>query len=263
MNWWGKVIGGTFGFMLGGPLGALFGAALGNYFDGGVAAVGRGGATPGLGSTARVQTAFFTATFSIMGYIAKSDGRVSPEEIDLAQQVMNQMQLNAAQKKVAQRLFNEGKQPGFPADDVLAQFRRESFRRRNLIWMFMEIVAATAFADGKLESQERAKLAGIATALGITRQEFENLLLRLSGEARFGGGGSSAGQLEAAYALLGIRPDASDEVLKKAYRRLMSQHHPDKLVSKGLPEEMMQVAKEKTQEIKAAYELIRNHRHSG
>ena len=66
--------------------------------------------------------------------------------------------------------------------------------------------------------------------------------------------------LKDAYRLLGVSDGASDAELKKAYRRLMSQHHPDKLVAKGLPEQMVKDATEKTQQIKAAYELIRKSR---
>ena len=67
-------------------------------------------------------------------------------------------------------------------------------------------------------------------------------------------------QLSSAYALLNVAEDASDAEIKKAYRRLLSQHHPDKLVAKGLPEEMMKMAAEKTHQIRKAYEIIREQR---
>ena len=143
MSWWGKVVGGTFGFMMGGPLGALLGAALGNYFDTGLDGINLDDSL-GLGATERVQSVFFTTTFAVMGYIAKSDGRVTKDEIALADQVMRRMNLNERQRTVAINLFNEGKKPHFPVHEVLAQFKRESFRRRNLVQMFLEIVVATA-----------------------------------------------------------------------------------------------------------------------
>ncbi|KZZ15482.1 hypothetical protein A3751_17250 [Oleiphilus sp. HI0080] len=71
---------------------------------------------------------------------------------------------------------------------------------------------------------------------------------------------NSASQLEEAYDVLGLEKECSDQELKRAYRRLMSQHHPDKLVAKGLPEEMMKLATEKTQQIKEAYELVKRNR---
>ena len=97
MSWWGKVVGGTFGFMLGGPLGALMGVSLGNYFDGGLNAQS---SRLGLGATERVQSAFFTTTFALMGYVAKSDGKVTRDEIEVAERVMSQMRLTMQQREV-------------------------------------------------------------------------------------------------------------------------------------------------------------------
>lgn len=254
MSWWGKVVGGAFGFMMGGPLGALMGAALGNYFDGGL------NNTLGVGATERVQSVFFTTTFAVMGYIAKIDGKVTKDEIQMAEQVMRQMQLTPQQRRVAVNLFNEGKKEGFPVHAVLEQFRKEVSRRRNLVQMFLEIVIATALADGALHTAEQRVLQDIANDLGYSKSDFDDLLGRINGQAHFVSQESIKDRLKAAYELLGVTPDASEREVKKAYRRQMSQHHPDKLVAKGLPEEMMDIATAKTQEIKAAYELITSHR---
>lgn len=264
MAWWGKVIGGALGFMLGGPLGAVLGAALGHNFDRGLGMVLRD-QQYAAGDTERVQAAFFTATFSIMGHIAKADGRVSETEIALARQVMAQMRLSEAQRQAAMRLFNEGKQPEFPLAGVLDQFRRETHRRRHLIQMFLEIQIYTALADGELHDLERSALLQICRHLGYSRAQFEQLVAMVQAQQQFAGGagrgpGPQRASLEDAYAVLGIDKSASDAEVKKAYRRLTSQHHPDKLVAKGLPEEMMEVAKRKTQEIRAAYDRIREAR---
>lgn len=257
MSWWGKVVGGAFGFMLGGPIGALLGAALGHNFDRGLSLEqGQGGA-----QTERIQTAFFTTTFSVMGHLAKADGRVSADEISMAEHVMRQMNLQPEQRRVAVRLFNEGKQDDFPLYEVLDQFHRECHRRINLIQMFLEILIATALADGRLDDAERGVLLSICQHLGIPRPYFEQLLAMVRGQQNFAGEGSAGGiatgaRLKDAYAVLGVKESATDDEIKKAYRRLMNQHHPDKLVAKGLPEEMMKIATEKTQEIKAAYEKV-------
>ena len=245
--------------MLGGPLGALLGAALGNYFDSGLDSAGAGNFL-GRGSTERVQLAFFTATFSIMGYIAKSDGRVSKSEIELAERIMGQMQLSPRQRQFAVDLFNKGKQDDFPILQVLAQFRQEAARRSTLLQMFLEIIVATAFADGALDARERTLLQTIASELGFSPRQFDHLLERVSGQTQLGQTESSERQLQAAYKSLGVGEDVSDTQLKKAYRRQMNQHHPDKLVAKGLPDEMMEIATRKAQEIKAAYELIKSSR---
>ena len=245
--------------MMGGPIGAVLGAALGNYFDGGLDGIALDGSL-GVGATERVQSAFFTTTFAVMGYVAKSDGRVTRDEIALAEQVMQQMQLNPDQRELAINLFNEGKKDDFPIHEVLSQFKRECRRRRNLVQMFLEIVIATAQADGQMDNSEQDILESVASDLGWSAQEFEQLLQMVSGQANFGEQESVAEKLEAAYKLLGIDESVNDQELKKAYRRLMNQHHPDKLVAKGLPEEMIDIATQKTQDVKAAYELIKSHR---
>jgi len=268
MSWWGKVIGGTFGFMLGGPLGALFGAALGHNVD-----LGRRRGPPMGGAGGehvddreRTQTAFFTTTFAVMGHLAKTDGRITPAEIQAATTIMEQMGLSPEQKKVARGLFNQGKQPHFDLDEVLVQFRRECHWRRNLLRMFLEIQLHAAYADGELNPDERHLLMHICEKVGFSRYEFNILEAMVRAERNYRGGprarhAAEAGMpLEDAYAILSVKRDANQQEVKRAYRRLMSQHHPDKLVAKGLPEEMIRVATQKTQEIKAAYEKVREAR---
>lgn len=256
MSWWGKIVGGGFGFMLGGPLGALMGAALGHHFDKGLSNL----EGVGVGNQQRTQAAFFSASFSIMGYLAKVDGHVSRDEIAMAQHVMAQMNLSAEQKKAAIALFNEGKQPDFPLDAVLQQFRMECHRRTNLMQMFMEILISTAMADGRLHDQESSAITYIGQQLGFNPSYIQQLLNMVGAQSHFTGTAQSAASIDDAYTVLGVDKNTSDVDLKKAYRRLMSQHHPDKLVAKGMPEEMIKLANEKTHEIKAAYELIKKSR---
>ena len=262
MSWWGKVLGGTFGFMLGGPIGALVFAALGHSFDRGLELADDDGMFP-RGSQERVQTVFFTASFSVMGAICKADGRVTEDEIELARQVMGQMQLSEEQRKAAIKLFDEGKKPGFPLDEVLQQFRRELGFRTNLLQMFMEIQLYAAYADGVMHAGELKLLRHVCQVLGFPRSQFEKLDAGI--RAQFHHQGDSGGRqgeisLSDAYDVLGISKKASDAEVKRAYRRLLSQHHPDKLVSKGLPEEMIKIATDRTHEIRTAYEKIKKER---
>jgi len=252
MSWWGKIAGGAFGFMLGGPLGAALGAALGHQFDKGLSNAPR----IALNNQEQVQAAFFTAAFSVMGHIAKADGRVSESEIALAQRVMAQMKLNDEQRQAAIELFNRGKRDDFSVNEVLDQLRQVSHRNRNLLRIFLEIQIQAALADGVVDDAEYRVLQQIAERLGFDRGQIRQLLDMLQA-GRAGAAAQSGPSLEDAYRTLGVSPEASDAEVKKAYRRLMNQHHPDKLVSKGLPEEMIEVATEKTQAIKAAYEQIK------
>lgn len=261
MGWWGKLVGGALGFAMGGPLGALLGAALGHNIDQGMAGSGRDWI--GAGDQARIQTAFFTATFSIMGHLAKADGRVSPEEIAMAEQVMSQMRLNEEQRKAAVKLFQEGKSADFPLDEVLVQLRQECHRRRNLMQMFLEILISTALADGRFDPNEEQLLYRIGDGLGFPKSIFDRLIAMVRAQQRFsekGSAGMGQASTKDAYDVIGVSTDVSNETVKRAYRRLMNQHHPDKLVSKGLPEEMIRIATEKTQEIKAAYDRIKQER---
>ena len=271
MSWWGKLIGGYFGFMLGGPLGALLGAAVGHGFDRGIKTI-REGDLPPPGDQERVQTAFFTATFSVLGHLAKADGVVTRDEIRFAESVMVQMNLSPEMKRTAIRLFNEGKSPDFQLDEVIGQFAREVGRRRNLTRMFLEIQMQAAYGDGQMTRAEEQVLLRICRPLGVAEYEFRILAKMTEAHFRFqqhaGQGAGGRGQpaqpqgptLDEAYGLLGLSSGASDADVKKAYRRLMSQHHPDKLVAKGLPEEMMKVAAHKTHEIRQAYERIKEAR---
>jgi len=250
MAWWGTFLGGTLGFVFGGPLGALIGAALGGNFDRGI---NMGGGID-MGNQERVQAAFFTTTFSVMGHIAKADGHVSPHEISAAQNIMTQMQLSEAQRKAAVKFFDQGKSSDFPLEDILHQFKKECHRRRNLIQMFVEIQISTAMADGKVDASEKRILYTIGEILGFSRSQIDHLF-NIANGARASVDNSLT--LTQAYKIIGVEKGSSEAEIKKAYRRLMSQHHPDKLVAKGLPDEMIALATEKTQEIRKAYDLIK------
>ena len=240
--------------MLGGPLGALLGAAIGHQLDKNLVVA----LDVNVGQTQRTQAAFFATVFSVMGYVAKADGKVSEDEIGLAQQLMAQMRLSSEQRRAAIELFNQGKQSGFELNAVLQQFRSECHRQRNLMQMFLEILIATAMADGALHSAEHEALKRVTHQLGFGDYHLEQLISMIG--ARHPAQPAASRTLEDAYQILGVLADASDDDVKKAYRRLMSQHHPDKLVSKGLPEEMIRLATEKTADIKSAYEQIRSAR---
>ena len=261
MAWWGKALGGAFGFMVGGPLGALMGIAFGHNFDRGMKNLGHGGA--GDADHDRIQAAFFTATFSVMGYIAKADGKVSRQEIQLAEAVMRHLGLDGEMREAAKKLFNEGKSEDFPIDEVLDQFKQETRRRSTLIQMFLEMQLQLAYADGVMHAAEQELLEHVCQRLGVPLEQLKRLEEMVKagfGNRSYQASGSSKGSLKEAYALLGLDKSVNDAELKKAYRRLMSQHHPDKLVAKGLPDEMIKDATEKTQQIKSAYDQVREAR---
>jgi len=260
MKIWGKVFGFLFGFMLSKNLfGALLGMWLGHRFD-----KGMDGNFDDLAqySEEKRQAAFFYSTFASMGFVAKANGQVSQHEIAFATAYMDKLGLRGALRQQAQDAFNEGKMAGFPLDQHLKKFRRICINRHDLLLLFLEIQIQVAFADGSLDDDERQALHRVAKLLGFAARELDQLLEMIIAGAQFhqqektGAKVSTAEQLNNAYALLGVNQSSSDRDIKKAYRKLMSQHHPDKLVAKGLPPEMMNIAKQKTQDIQAAYEMI-------
>lgn len=269
MSWWGKLVGGALGFAMGGPIGAIIGAVAGHQLDAGLRKAAehdrlQGGAD--YVQQERVQTVFFTTVFSVMGHLAKADGRVSESEIQMARNIMQQMQLDEQQKQFAIDLFRKGKEADFPLDDVIEQFREEVGRQRNLKQMFIEILLHAAYADGLMHEAERQLFIRICSRLGFSQMQFRMLESMVRAQQAFHGRTQHeaprprADLLQEAYEALGVTATASDAEVKKAYRRQMNQHHPDKLVARGLPEEMIKLANEKTQEIKAAYETIRKAR---
>jgi DnaJ like chaperone protein len=264
VNWWGKLVGGTFGFILGGPLGALLGAAIGHQLDKGQTRRIQGNVSGrrGIGERERIQSAFFTATFAVLGKVAKADGRVSPNEIALAEAIMARMDLSEELRQTAIELFRQAKNADFPLDPVLDQLRQECHGSQHLLRMFLAIQLQAAYADGHMDRTEESLLLHICHRLGVSELAFRQIEALVRAEREFSGRGQVAEErletanMDQAYAILGISPATSDEEVTKAYRRLRSQHHPDKLASQGLPEEMMRLASQKSHEIRMAYEQI-------
>ncbi|HVN99661.1 MAG TPA: co-chaperone DjlA [Steroidobacteraceae bacterium] len=266
--WNGKLIGAALGWFLGGgPLGAALGLLVGHQFD------NQAEPSDGLGadSAARVQALYFPAVFRVMGHVAKADGRVSEQEIAAARAVMAALRLSPEQVRQAIGYFGEGKQPDFSLDAALAELRPLLRAYPQLALFFMEIQLQAALGGGGLSAAPRARLVRAANLLGLASDDFTRLETlmrwRMQGGAPGAGGASGGGargsaaaeaeRLRQAYALLDTAPGASDAEVVKAYRRQMSRNHPDKLQANGLPESMLERAKERTQQIQAAYELVR------
>ena len=276
MNWGGKIIGGTLGLVALGPFGAALGALIGHQFDTGQISLAMfvGGPDPRV-----VNELFFPTAFRVMGHIAKADGRVTEQEIASARAVMYAMHLQPEQIQAAISYFTEGKQPGFDLDAALGRLRASIARNPDLAQFFVEIQLQASLAGNGLSEVPRARLQRVALLLGLSATDFARLesLLRFRQGASMGGGGNSGGagagsgagmgaaaasneRVAQAYSLLEASDQMSDEDVVKAYRRQMSRHHPDKLKANGLPPSMLERAKERTQQIQSAYELIRERR---
>ena len=266
-TWWGKIIGALLGYIAAGPAGTVFGLIVGNLFDRGLASHL---ANPHLLYHAQkkqwVQKVFFEATFSVMGHIAKADGRVSTEEIQMAKTLMQEMRLNPQQKEQAKRLFTEGKQSSFNLDIVLNELKRACRDNRELLKLFIDIQYRASQVDG-LSIKKIKALDAIFSCLNFAplHQQYrfyDDFTSSASSqkekpyEQKHYQTQTPKSNLAQAYGLFELNPEATKLEVKKAYRRLLSKNHPDKLIAQGLPESMIKMANDKTHKIRQAYELI-------
>lgn len=349
MSVWGKVVGVIFGAMFAKIPGAVLGLIVGHLFDRGYSQdfnqMGGFGRFFVDKDSVKNQAVFFHALFSVLGHLAKADGRVTEEEIRVATQLMDDMNLMGDTRKEAQQAFREGKAADFPFKDILKEFNESCYGRRDILQIYLEILIQAAYSDGRMDAKEQQILMQVAQHLGFKKQEFLYLISAFEAELRFrqsrqqqssrssqstenrstgrawrprskaeqkksrgeqaeetwddfdeeayydkqreqysrknykdrggwedSGRGSSnygsgrkqysqtysqADKLRDAYRILGVSEKADGKTIKKAYRKLMNEHHPDKLISKGLPKQALDIAKQKAQDVQAAYEVIK------
>ena len=275
----GRILGTLFGFMFARIPGAILGYIVGHFFDKGYSQDFNqmGGFSRFFASQDefKQQAIFFHTLFSVMGHIAKADGKVSDAEIRMASSLMDQMGLQGDTRREAQEAFREGKSHDFPLKQVILEFKASCHGRRDILQVYLEILIQAAYIDGKLDRAEQQILENVAHYMGFKDNELLYLLSVFEAEIRFRAGqrhrhqGNSRQQsssysaqqsLNDAYKILGVSESDDDKSIKKAYRKLMSENHPDKLVSKGLPKQALELAKNKTQDIQAAYELVKEKR---
>lgn len=247
------LIGAFVGLLFGGPVGLVFGAA--------VALLVRAWLQQNAGPKLReMQSSYLDAMFAVMGALCKADGVVTSNEVKAAENVFVQLRLSAEQRKAAIAAFNRGKQDGFNLDAELQSFRRNSRGHPALLRMFLQVQISAVAADGQIHPAEHAMLLRIARGLGLPESQVDQLESML----RMGQGGasapSSAQKLADAYQVLGVSAQDSDAVIKRAYRKLMNENHPDKLASQGLPDNMRELAEKKAREITNAYDIVREAR---
>lgn len=209
---------------------------------------------------ASVQGQFLESTFAVMGALCKADGVVTRDEIAIAEAMFERLHLSGEQREIAKEAFNRGKSPGFDLDAEVGAFGRVVHGQRPLLVMFLQIQCSAIAGDGNVHPAEHQMLVRIARLLGLSEADVAQLEALLRTGARGGPSARTQTNLEDAYAALGLTSSATDAEIKKAYRRLISQNHPDKLAGKGLPESMREMAEERTRELNTAYETIKNAR---
>ena len=280
MQYIGKIIGFFLGYQIfHGLFGGIFGAFLGHLADKKLYELGSVRSSI-FGKNLTRQTLFTLTTFAVLGHLAKAKGRVTEEDIQNARNLMAHLNLDAKTQQEAQKAFTLGKEADFPLRNVIREFREACARRQDLLRFFIQVQITAAIQDGELDAQEQQVLFTIAEAMGMSRMQFEQMLGMIMAAQQFSRSGfqqgyyshqqgsysqggysgsyqqSSQPSIDAAYKVLGVTANDDQNTVKRAYRKLMNENHPDKLAAKGLPDEMMELAKEKTQQIQAAYDLI-------
>ncbi len=248
MGWLGKVIGGTIGFALGGPLGAVAGAVFGHAFDS-----GKGEVIPEerlhLNAYENTQLIFFVSAFSMLAKLAKADGRVSKEEVDSIEKIMlYDLNLDPQGRMAAMNIFHTALNSPEPFEIFASQFFRQFSGQPQLLELMIDILFRVAVADGVLGQAEEALIRSGSAVFGFDDAEFARLKSRY------------VQVTQKYYAVLGCNPKDSSDEIKRQYRKLVSEYHPDKIASKGLPEEFMTFAHEKFRQIQEAYEAVRKER---
>ncbi|MBN2425184.1 MAG: TerB family tellurite resistance protein [Calditrichaceae bacterium] len=276
MGFWGKAIGIGFGFMVGGPLGAIIGGLLGHSFD--VSADEFTGkrlfnACPGCGSQAQPtadgkcpdcgynygyarpqqaydrQFLFYVSLTSLAAKMAKADGVVTEDEVRAFDRfVVQELRVPVSERKVIAGLFNKAKNSPDSAVDIARQFRQLIGFQPEVLQTMIQLLFRISMADGKFHPAEDRFIRQVANAFGMSSAQYDQI------KALF------VKSNDKAYQILGISSDASDAEIKSAYKKLVMEYHPDRLMAKGVPEDFIKIANEKMAAINSAYDQIQKER---
>ena len=253
MGWFGKLTFGSLGLLIGGPLGAIAGAALGHHLvDKKGDFVNRSIYTnqePALGHVEQAQAAYFISIFSILGKLAKIDGVVTRDEIAVVDKFIGNLTMGEGEKQFAKQIFSEAKNSAYSIDDFAMQLYQIIKQQPAVLLSFFDVLFQIAAADGTFHSAEETAMKRIKEIFRISDQQFNNMK------------GVYFKDIDKYYKILNCTPESSNQDIKSSYKKLVKDFHPDTIVSKGLPEEFMDFAKKRFQEIQGAYEKIEQERH--
>ena len=252
MSWLGKMIGGTIGFALGGPLGAVAGAAFGHTFVDKKEQVylsSRPGSRDTLSSNEQAQLVFFTAAFSMLAKISKADGNITQKEISAVETFMKiDLQLDENSQQTAINIFRQAVNSSESFDAFARQFYSVFRTQPNIIELMMDVLLRVCVADGGVSAQEEAMLFSATRIFNYSSMDYSRLKSKY------------VKKNNPYYAVLKCNETCSNEEIKKQYRKLVNEYHPDKIEAKGLPEEFVKFANDKFKEIQEAYDHIKQER---
>jgi len=245
MGWLGKMVGGTIGFALGGPLGGIAGAVFGHAFDRSEERTFSGEGRQRLSSGEESQFAFFIGAFSMLAKLSQIDGRVSQEEVTSIEKFMVvDLKLNQQSQAVAMNIFQAAMASPGTFQDFATQFYERFRFQPQLLDVMMDILLRVSIADGALSQSEERLILAAKSIFSISDSQYTAIKSRhIIDDDKY-------------YAILGVTRNDTEETIKKTYRRLVKEYHPDMIASKGLPEEFTKLAEDKFREIQGAYEVV-------
>ena len=271
MGWIGKIVGGTLGFMFGGPLGAIAGAAFGHAFDkskeydridenrrwgfdpddlfGAEDSRFTGYANRRLNRAEYEQMTFFVGTFSLLAKLIKADGEVREIELKAVDSFMrNDLRLDPGSMASAKQIFNSALSSDEPYSDIASQFYKAFKSQPQILELLLDILFRVANSDGTVSKPEGKLILETARIFHYEQWQYDRIKERY------------VTVTDRHYAILNCTPQDNNETIKKNYRKLVAENHPDKVMAKGLPQEFVEIATRKFQEIQSAYEHIRKER---
>ena len=242
MAWLGKIIGGTIGFAMGGPLGAVAGAVFGHAFDS-----NDDRRTLSYGETS--QLTFFVAAFSMLAKMTQADGRVSEAELKTIDNfIREELRLSPESHHIAINIFQTALNSPGTFDQFANQFYRHFQDQPQMLDLMLDILIRVAQADGELTPDEESLIISATHIFNLSGSQFNQIRSR------------HIDDLDKYYAILQCEPKCSDGEVKRQYRKMVQEYHPDKIAAKGLPDEFNEFANEKFRAIQEAYEKIKQQR---
>ena len=237
MSIWGSLIGGMIGFSLGGPFGMLLGSLLGGK-------ISRAKSSARFGSFAQPQQIFALALIVLSAKLSKADGQVSKEELVA---VRDKLKIPENELDQVGKIFNKAKEESTGYEPYAQQIAKIYRGNINVLEEVINILFYIAEADGNVSEAELRMIENIAVIFGLSKAQFNSVK-----ESR-----KSSDKLNP-YVVLESKPDDSLEIIRKRYIKLSKEHHPDLLISKGVPQEVIDESKAKMRSINSAWDQVQN-----
>ncbi len=239
MSIWGKIIGGATGFAFGGPIGALLGSVAGHAID----KIKTKKKLPE--ETALKQIGFTIGVIVLSAKMAKADGKVTEDEIRAFKEKIN---IPDNEIKNVAKLWDQAKKTTDGFQIYARQIANLLEKNSSVLEELLKLLIIIALADGKITIPEIKYLREVGNIFGFSEEDFERIY------------SSKSGVSFDPYQILGVSRDASINEIKQKWKQLAINHHPDRLISQGIPEDLIHKSTSRLKEINNAWDTIQNKR---